>query len=128
MQKKIIAALLAFILSLSSCTSSGEKLLTHPNQSSYKIDLNNPDITKKLKEEKLKIWYVAKGTRSEGLHGVLEGLIIEGKKNGMVIESSIGPLTYFGEWNEREHLFSFSGWLPSDTRNIYPSWNYIQSE
>ena len=128
MQKKVITALIAFILSLSGCVSSEEKPLTHPNHSTYEIDLSSPDITKKLKAGTLKIWYIAKGTRSEGLHGVLEGIEIEEKKRGMVIESSIGPLTFFGEWNEREHSFSVSGWLPSDTGTIYPSWKHIQSE
>jgi hypothetical protein len=123
------ATLLAVILvAMCGCMSAKEKNLKHPNSPKHSIDLNTPDIVEDLDKGKLKIWYIAKGSRSEGLHGEIEGIEVNEKRKGMQIDSSIGPLTYCGEWNQREHLFSRSGWLPADLEGIYPSWRHIQSE
>ena len=109
------------------CASTEKGILIHPDHPDYSVDLNSPDITKDLEKGKLKIWYIAKGTRSEGLHGEIEGMEITPEK-GMKIQTKIGTLIYLGSWDERPLLFSRSGWLPVDSKDIDPSWKHIKSE
>ena len=128
MQKSKITLVAVIVAAMCGCMSAKEKNLKHPNSSEHSINLNAPDIVGDLDEGKLKIWYIAMGSRSEGLHGELQGVKVNEKKKGMQIESSIGTLIYFGEWDQREHLFSRSGWLPADLEGIHPSRRHIQSE
>lgn len=109
------------------CASTEKEILLHPDRPEYSIDLSHPDITKDLGKGKLKIWYIAKGTRSEGLHGEIEGIDISPGK-GIKLQTEVGQLVYRGPWNERSQLFSRSGWIPLDLEGIYPSGAHIQSE
>ena len=127
MQKSKITLVAVIVAAMCGCMSAKEKNLKHPNSSEHSINLNAPDIVGDLDEGKLKIWYIAMGSRSEGLHGELQGVKVNEKRKGMQIGSSIGTLTYWGEWKHREHLFSMSGWLPADLEAIRPSWRHIQS-
>ena len=88
------------------------------------IDWDKPDIILKDGIWELKIYYILKGTRSEGLHGILFN---NNKDKGAgtfkeKIETDLGELIYFGKWEDRKHLFSLSGWLPKNLDPIYPSW------
>jgi hypothetical protein len=121
MQKIKIAFIAVLMAMTCSCASTGKGILIHPDHPDYSVDLYHPDITKNLEKGKLKIWYIAKGTRSEGLHGEIVGMKITPEK-GMKIQTKIGTLIYMGSWSERTLLFSRSGWLPIDSKDIYPSW------
>ena len=127
MQKTKITLIAILMVVACGCASTEKEILLHPDRPEYSINLNSPDITKNLEEGKLKIWYIAKGTRSEGLHGEIEGMNISPEK-GMKLQTKAGTLVYAGSWNERTQLFSRSGWLPVDLDGIYPSWAHIQSE
>jgi len=124
MQQIRISFMAMIAVALSGCMSAKKSTLQHADSPEHSIDLKAADIVKDLDQGKLKIWYIAKGTRSEGLHGELEGVEVDSKTKGMQLESSIGTLTYHGEWNERDHSFSMSGWLPSDLIGIHPSWKH----
>lgn len=116
--QKIKITLVAILMAVvCGCASTEKGILLHPDRPEYSIDLSSPDITKDLEEGKLKIWYIAKGTRSEGLHGEIEGMNISPEK-GMKLQTKAGTLVYAGSWNERTQLFSMSGWLPTDLKDI----------
>jgi hypothetical protein len=127
MQKMKITLIAILMTALCGCASTEKEILSHPDHSEYSIDLNSPDIVKDLEKGKLKIWYIAKGTRSEGLHGEIEGMNISPEK-GMKLQTKAGTLIYAGSWNERTQLFSMSGWLPTDLKDIHPSWKHIQTQ
>ena len=127
MQKIRITLIGVLMASLCGCASTENEILLHPGSEEYSINLNSPDITKDLEEGKLNIWYIAKGTRSEGLHGEIDGMDISPER-GMKLQTKAGALVYAGSWEERTQLFSRSGWLPVDLEAIYPSWKHIQSE
>ena len=88
------------------------------------IDWNKPDIQLSKGLWELKIFYIAKGTRSEGLHGVLYKNNMEKKANRLKeeIKTDLGEFIYYGDLKDRQHLFSLSGWLPKNVNSIYPSW------
>ena len=90
------------------------------NNKDYVLDLSKLDLILEDEGIKLKIWYVAKGTRSEGIHGVLEGFKFLNSQQDK-IETSLGTLMFYGEWEQRKHLFSKSGWLPEKLEGIYPN-------
>jgi hypothetical protein len=128
MRRKIKITLIVTLMAVAcGCASTEKEIILHPDHPEYSIDLRHPDITKNLEKGKLKIWYIAKGTRSEGLHGEIEGMDISPKK-GMKIQTKDGTLVYAGSWNERTQLFSMSGWLPTDLKDINPSWKHIQTQ
>ena len=126
MQKMKITLVTILMAVACGCASTEKGTLLHPNHPEYSIDLGNPDIIENLEKGRLKIWYIAKGTRSEGLHGEIEGIDISPEK-GMTLQTEAGTLIYAGSWDERTQLFSMSGWLPADSKDIYPSWKHIQS-
>ena len=90
----------------------------------YGIDLAKPDIVKSAGEYKLLVYYIAKGTRSEGVHGVLvkNGEVVDAVQDQTELKTGFGVLVYRGPWEERTLLFDQSGWLPEDLTGIYPSW------
>lgn len=69
----------------------------------------------------LHIWYRAKGSRSEGQHGVLyqHGQIVKASSVGEAVETALGKMRYYG--NEPRVLWEPSGWHFSDKSLIKPS-------
>lgn len=105
-----IALLLAPII----CTGEvGE--LAHPKQPDTHINLDSPDIIKDLGNGKLKIWIIEKGTRSEGLHGELEGME-DPRATTKSLTTSSGTFVFRGDWEDRPYLWAASGWLPEDLK------------
>ena len=90
----------------------------------YRIDLAKPDIVKSAGEYKLLVYYIAEGTRSEGIHGVLveNGEVVDALQDQTELKTGLGILVYRGPWEKRTLLFDQSGWLPKDLTGIYPSW------
>ena len=117
---------LAVNLSGNLLAADGEKPpKAYGGGSKHVIDRNAPDLTNTGKHKEWRMWYIFKGTRSEGLHGelVINGKIRTGKKVGEKFESDDGTWIWYGAWDDRKQLFSKSGWLPEDLSTVYPSWN-----
>ena len=89
-----------------------------------------PDVTKKDKTGEWRMWYIAKGTRSEGLHGIIiiGGKVVNGKalKETMSVDGE--RFVWLGPWDDRKQLFSMSGWLPEDLKSVYPSWQIKKAQ
>ena len=98
--------------------SGGEKELVHPNNPEIRINLEAPDFIKDLGDGKLKIWGIEKGTRSEGLHGQLEGIDDPSDKVHS-IQTSDGKMVYRGDWDDRPFAWSVSGWLPENLKEPF---------
>jgi hypothetical protein len=86
------------------------------------VDITQP-AGKVLREGgwELQIWYRAKGSRSEGQHGVLlhDGKTIKGVTVGEELDTALGKMKYYGTapsvpWNP-------SGWHFADKGLIKPS-------
>jgi hypothetical protein len=94
------------------------------------IRMDAPDITKSDKTAKWQMWYIAKGTRSEGLHGTITigEKVVYGKvlKELMVVDG--WGLVWHGSWDDRKQLFAKSGWLPEDIKTVSPSWQMKKAE
>jgi hypothetical protein len=122
-------ALATVLLLAGSCgrrpndTVSG--VLVHPGEGhgDCTVDLSRPDTVKRSGHFVLRIYYIAKGTRSEGLHGVLtaKGLVIDDSSGGSELTTDLGPVLCHGPWGSRKLLFGKSGWLPKDAGEMPPS-------
>ena len=85
--------------------------------SSHTIDFHKPFIiSSDTSDTEWRMWYIAKGTRSEGMHGILQmkKKVIHGSK--LYEEKTISGrvFVWYGSWDSRKALFSSSGWLPKD--------------
>ncbi len=72
----------------------------------------------------LRVYYRAKGTRSEGTQGFLffQGKLIIGKHVGEELETDMGLMKYYGEFNKDViHLWEPSGWNYADRTRIKSS-------
>jgi hypothetical protein len=112
----------------SSCLSAADgdnPPKAYDGGSKHVIDRNAPNITTTGKHREWRMWYIFKGTRSEGLHGELaiNCKIRTGTNVGEKFQSDGGTWIWHGAWDDRKHLFSKSGWLPEDLSSVYPSWN-----
>ncbi|WP_433745149.1 hypothetical protein [Paenibacillus amylolyticus] len=77
------------------------------------IDYHNPGYMDKKGDWELKIYYRAKGTRSEGQHGLLfhKGKWVSADHVGELKETDLGLMKYYGEWGKDvDVLFQPSGW------------------
>lgn len=86
------------------------------------VDISTPS-DKVLRAEgwELQIWYRAKGSRSEGQHGVLfrNGKPVEGSTIGTEMDTALGKMKFYG--NAPEVLWEPSGWHFADKDLIKPS-------
>lgn len=117
---------LAVITSSSLLAADGDNPpKAYDGGSKHVIDRNAPHLKTTGKHQEWRMWYIFKGTRSEGLHGeiVINGKIRTGTKVGEKFESDDGTWIWHGAWDDRKQLFSKSGWLPEDLSTVYPSWN-----
>ena len=113
-----IAVTAIYASSLSSppeADSSNEKHVIQPKA---------PDHDEKIGNDEFRLWYIGKGTRSEGVHGALcvDGKWIEGMTIGETVTSNLGVYTWFGPWDARILIWDKSGWLPKHLSRVYPSW------
>ena len=87
-----------------------------------------PDRADRVYEEgdwKLEITYVNKGTRSEGIHGVLlhRGKVVIAAKRGEVLDTDLGRMEYLGKRGEQARPWDPTGWLFADReKRPGPSW------
>ena len=70
----------------------------------------------------LRVWYRAKGTRSEGQHGALlfEGRELETPEIGTARDTGLGRMTYYGPQGERMPWMP-TGWNYADPAKMKPS-------
>jgi hypothetical protein len=116
-------SLLFLLLLLSPPTSWASEGANPPKSyegsSHHTINFEKPDLTDSDEKVTWRMWYIFRGTRSEGLHGVIleDRKLIEGGKIGDTKSVNGKEYVWFGTWDSRKHLFSLSGWLPkSDDR------------
>lgn len=70
------------------------------------------------------LWYIAMETRSEGLHGELrdkDGNLIQGEKIRQELTIDGVVYVWWGEFKDRKHLFSASGWLDKNVEEYQPA-------
>lgn len=86
------------------------------------VDISQP-ADKILRAEgwELQIWYRAKGSRSEGQHGVLfhEGNMVKGVTVAEEMETALGKMKYYG--STPAVMWEPSGWHFADKSLIKPS-------
>lgn len=83
------------------------------------IEFEKPDLVDSDGKFAWRMWYIFRGTRSEGLHGMImeDQKLVEGGKIGDTKSVNEKEYVWCGTWDSRKHLFSLSGWLPkSDDR------------
>lgn len=75
-------------------------------------------------EWELRIVYKARGSKSEGPHGVLykDGEIVEPLHVGEVISTDLGMLKYYSHLEETRPSWEITGWNFADQTLILPSW------
>ena len=118
--KSLLISLL-LLSSLASWANDGAKPAeSYEGKGHPTIDLEKPDVTDHDDKVLWRMWYIFKGTRSEGLHGaILEGrTFIEGAKIGETKIINSKEFVWCGTWDSRKHLFSLSGWLPSSEDRV----------
>ena len=78
------------------------------------FDLGKPELTDSDKRFTWRMWFICKGTRSEGEHGVIleNRKLIHGTKIGETRMVNGKAYDWCGSWDERTYLFCRSGWLP----------------
>lgn len=79
-----------------------------------------PDSVRSSGEYQFAIYYVAKGTRSQGIHGRLirKNAEILGTKLEETIKTPWGIFVWHGPAQQRKNLWDLSGWLPQDIASI----------
>ncbi|QQL44426.1 hypothetical protein [Sulfuriroseicoccus oceanibius] len=126
MKKLLQLILLAMIAPYGLLAADGDNPpKSYDGGSKHVIDRNTPHLHSTGKLWEWRMWYISKGTRSEGLHGelVINGKIRTGAKTGEKFDSDGKTWIWHGAWDGRKQLFSKSGWLPEDLSTVYPSWN-----
>ncbi|HOU13247.1 MAG TPA: hypothetical protein PKZ84_09015 [Anaerolineae bacterium] len=73
----------------------------------------------------LQIYFRNRGTRSEGQHGVLlhKGKPVESPAVGVVIETDLGQMRYYGQPEGVQVPWGNTGWNFADEEKILPSWS-----
>lgn len=118
---KSIALLFLLLSPLTNYASEGEAPpKNYEGKGHPVIDLKKPNLTDSDENSSWRMWYIAKGTRSEGLHGAIlnKDEFVHGTKIGE--KKLVVGKTYFwcGTWDSRENLFSLSGWLPESSNRV----------
>ena len=85
-----------------------------------------PEHARAYKEKgwALYVNYVAKGSKSEGVHGALyhDGVEVFGKQKGETLDTPLGKMTWKGSREKCKHLFDPSGWHAENANWMRPSW------
>ena len=102
-------------------------LLGEVGQSRQEI---KPDIIKNSGDYHLKIFYFEKGTRSEGIYGMmlLKDKEIIGKSPEETIKAPFGIYVWHGPLDNKKQGWGCTGWLPKDLSTVYPSWAIQKAE
>ena len=107
-------------------TSSQPSAPVEPDQPpAAPVPPDRPGTVYKQGDWELQVTYRNKGTRSEGLHGVLlhRGEIVTGGKVGEVIHTDLARMEYLGDRDKVKRPWDPSGWLFADRRKWPgPSW------
>lgn len=126
LKTQITALTLTLILSGGLPAADGEKApKAYAGTSAHTFNASSPDLRQKGNWGEWKLWYIFKGSRSEGLHGelVTDGRTVVGSTIGEKVTLGENTWVWHGAWDDRKHLFSKSGWLPEDLSVISPSWS-----
>ena len=108
-----------FIIALLGATGSVNQLFANESVSDSFDDAANKVLREGAWE--LQIWYRAKGTRSEGQHGVLyhKGKLVKAAAVGKELETSLGKMKYYGV--SPDVAWEPSGWHFANKNLIQPS-------
>ena len=89
-----------------------------------------PEIQIESGDFRFVIYYTSKGTRSEGVHGLIfeDNQEIIGEEIGQKLETPIGTYFWRGSITTRKELWDQSGWLPTNLDRFYPSWSKNAAE
>lgn len=113
-------SLLSLLLATPLCIAAPDQPLL-PGEGSG-VDVSQP-ADKVLRAEgwELQIWYRAKGSRSEGQHGVLfqNGKLIKGATVGEEMDTALGKMKFYGD--APAVMWDPSGWHFADKSLIKPS-------
>lgn len=108
----------SIFLLMASLSFAEDIELVHPNHPETRINLEAPDFIKDLGDGKLKIWVIEEGTRSEGLHGILQD-VDDPSEQVTSMDTPEGKIVYRGDWDNRPFLWSASGWLPENLKEPF---------
>ena len=100
-------------------TSSQPSAPVEPDQPpGTPVGPDQPDQVYKEGDWQLQVTYRNKGTRSEGLDGVLlhRGEVVRGGKVGEVLDTDLGRMEYLGGRDNAARPWDPSGWLFEDRR------------
>jgi len=112
----MIAVILMAVFSSAQGNISASLELKEPKEVKQK-----PDFTYTKKGWKLKIWYTAKGSRSEGTFGKLyhKGKEVYPKMKNEVLQTPLGKLHFMSS----DLPWGAHGWIFDESeRSILPSW------
>jgi len=86
---------------------------------------DTPDKTLTGGQWELRIYYHARGSRSEGQHGVLlhQGEVVEPQQVGEVLETDLGKLKYYRRPEDRRLPSELTGWNFAEHRQARLSWD-----
>lgn len=117
---KVVQVLLIFLLAGLLCTAASARSLD-----GFELDPIRPgspypipsSVANTIEKDgwKLTVIVMRPGTRSQGHHGELtqNGTKVHGKK-GDTLDTPLGRLVHEGSLDEREYLWSYSGWYLSE--------------
>lgn len=119
---------IALVIVTCSCRIAPPQIDTHRSASAIEQFKRPADRTIAAGNSQLSIWYLQRGSRSEGQHGELrvEGKRILGEELGETRPSDLGILRWFGD--ERPVLWAVSGWHFDDETRRLPSWDLEEKE
>jgi hypothetical protein len=118
--KMLMISLLLFSSSVSWAFDGAKPPESYEGKSHPTVDLEKPDLAESDDKVAWRMWYISKGTRSEGLHGAIlnNQKPIAGTKVGDTKIINGKEYVWCGTWNSRQHLFSLSGWLPKSEDRV----------
>ena len=119
--KKIIIFLSFFLVVGSACAQKQKPLVNHRHNIDKRQKQKQVHQIKIDENYRFTFFYIAKGSRSEGVHGELYYKGTKVAKNLDPVKTEYGIFHYHGDYMQRGNLFDTSGWLPENLREIYPS-------
>ena len=90
----------------------------------------SPEIVKTSGDYRISLYFIAKGTRSEGIHGTIHIKEVEvfGESAGQILNTPFGRYRWHGQLKNRKHLWDRTGWIPIDPGSISSSSNMNAAE
>ena len=118
--KALLLLICSGALALSQENEGNKPPVSYSGPGHPTINMDRPDVTSvDTMGSKWCMWYIFKGTRSEGSHGILtiDDKVVHGKAIYEKMTVSGREFIWYGSWNDRKNLFSTSGWMPADLIN-----------